>query len=93
MSTLTIQEQFNEYLKLLNQMHNIDQDIDGLINEVEITDLQEKRSYYKKRFIRVSGDIVAALEDMGAKYPIHNYLANQTTYLYVENGKLLFEYH
>lgn len=93
MSTLSISEQFNNYLSLLNKIHNIDQDIDALINEVEINDLKEKRAAHKKSLQMVTKIIVRSLKDMGAKYPVHNYLANQTTYLYVEDDKLVFDYH
>lgn len=93
MSQFTIQEQFNNYLSLLNKIHNIDQDIDALINEVEIADLQEKRLLSKKRLKLVSDELIASLKEMGNKYPIHNYLAGQTTYLFVKDGKLSFEYH
>lgn len=37
--------------------------------------------------------LVASLNEMDSRYPIHNYLGNQTTYLYAENNKLMFEYH
>ncbi|MCX2575188.1 hypothetical protein [Pedobacter sandarakinus] len=93
MSKLSIQEQFNNYIELLNKIHNIDQDIDALINEVEITDLKEKRIIYKKTLQMVTRNLVASLKDMDSKYPIHNYLANQTTYLFTEGDKLMFEYH
>lgn len=93
MSTLSIPEQFTNYLSLLNKIHNIDQDIDALINEVEINDLKEKRSALKKNLQMITRNIIASLKDMGTKYPVHNYLANQTTYLFVENDRLMFEYH
>jgi len=93
MSQFAIQEQFNHYINLLNKIHNIDQDIDALINEVEISDLREKRSIIKKRLKHVSDELVSSLIKMGNKYPIHNYLSGQTTYLFVQDGKLSFEYH
>lgn len=93
MSYLSIAEQFNNYLSLLNKIHNIDMDIDALINEVEIEDLKAKREVHKKSLQMVTRNIVTSLKDMGAKYPVHNYIANKTTYLYAENDKLVFDYH
>ena len=93
MSKNTIQEQFNSYLELINKIHTIGHDIDASINESEIKDLEERRATYKNRLQIISKNLVNSLSEMGNKYPIHNYLANQTTYLYVENGTLKFEYH
>jgi|GEM_PF-957236 len=91
MSKVSIQQQFNDYLQLLNKIHNLDQDLDGLINEVEISALQEQRSFNKKKLKRVTKDLIESLNVIGEKYPIQNYLANQTTYLYVQDEKLVFE--
>lgn len=93
MSSYTIQEQFNQYLDLLNKIHNIGHDIDASINEVEIKDLEAKRASLKYRQQMVTKSLVASLKDMDSRYPIHNYLGNRTTYLYVKNDKLMFEYH
>ena len=93
MSTYTIQEQFNQYLDLLNKIHNIGHDIDASINEVEIKDLEAKRTALKHRLQMVTKTLVASLTKMESRYPIHNYLGNGTTYLYAENNKLMFEYH
>ncbi|RBQ06664.1 hypothetical protein [Pedobacter miscanthi] len=93
MSTYTIQEQFNQYLDLLNKIHNIGHDIDASINEVEITDLEAKRTVLKHRLQMVSKTLIASLTKMDSRYPIHNHLGNGTTYLYAENNKLMFEYH
>jgi len=93
MSTYTIQEQFNQYLDLLNKIHNLGHDIDASINEVEIKDIEAKRATLKQRLQMVTKSLVLSLKDMNSKYPIHNYLGNQTTYLFVEDNKLVFEYH
>jgi len=93
MSNYSIQEQFNQYLDLLNKIHNFGHDIDASINEVEITDLEAKRTVLKHRLKMVTKTLIASLNQMGSKYPIHNYLGNGTTYLYAENNKLMFEYH
>ena len=93
MSKNTIQEQFNSYIELIDKIHTLGHDIDASINESEIGDFEEKRLIYKNRLQMVSKNLVASLKDMGNKYPIHNYLANQTTYLYVEDDALKFEYH
>lgn len=92
MSTYTIQEQFNQYLDLLNKIHNLGHDIDASINETEIIDFEAKRTAYKNRLQMVTKSLIASLKDMNSKYPIHNYLGNQTTYIYVENNRLMFEY-
>lgn len=93
MSTYTIQEQFNQYLDLLNKIHNLGHDIDAAINEVEILDMEAKRTTYKQRLNMVTKSLISSLKNMNGKYPIHNYLGNQTTYLFIENDKLAFEYH
>lgn len=93
MSSYTIQEQFNQYLDLLNKIHNVDHDIDTSINEVEIKDLEGKRASFKYKLKIVTKNLVTSLNEMDSRYPIHNYLGNQTTYLYAENNKLMFEYH
>ncbi|TCD08281.1 hypothetical protein EZ449_12810 [Pedobacter frigidisoli] len=93
MSTYTIQEQFNQYLDLLNKIHNLGHDIDASIDETEITDLETKRYTCKQRLQMVTKSLVNSIKDMDSKYPIHNYLGNQTTYIYVEDNKLVFEYH
>lgn len=93
MSNYTIQEQFNQYLDLLNKIHNIGHDIDASINEVEIKDLEAKRTAFKRRLQMVTKNLVDSLNKMDSRYPIHNYLGNRTTYLYTENNKLMFEYH
>jgi hypothetical protein len=93
MSTYTIQEQFNQYLDLLNKIHNLGHDIDASINEVEISDIEAKRNFYKQRLQIVTKSLISSLKEMEGKYPIHNYLGNQTTYLFVKDNKLRFEYH
>lgn len=93
MSSFTIQEQFNNYLDILNKIHVIDHDIDASINEVEINDLAERRTAYKHRLQHVTKSLVTSLNEMGKKYPVQNNLANQTTYIYTEGDKLMFEYH
>jgi len=93
MSIYTIQEQFNQYLDLLNKIHNIGHDLDACINEVEITALEAKRSSYKHRLQLVTKNLISSLKTMDSRYPIHNYLGRGTTYLYAENNKLMFEYH
>jgi len=91
MSTDTIQQQFNQYLDLLNKIHNIGHDIDASINEVEIKGLEEKRTTFKNRLQMVTKNLVTSLKSMDSKYPIHNYLGKGTTFLYTENNKLMFE--
>jgi len=93
MSTYTIQQQFNQYLDILNKIHNIGHDIDASINEVEIKELEEKRTAFKNRLQLITKNLVKSLNSMDSKYPIHNYLGSRTTYLYTENDKLMFEYH
>ncbi|KLT66994.1 hypothetical protein [Pedobacter sp. BMA] len=93
MSSFTIQEQFDNYLDILNKIHVIDHDIDASINEVEINDLANRRTALKNRLHHVTKSLVNSLNEMGKKYPVQNNLANQTTYIYTEGGKLMFEYH
>jgi len=93
MSTYTIQEQFNQYLELLNKIHNIGHDLDACINEVEINALRIKRATYRSRLQMVTKNLILSLTEMNSRYPIENYLGKGTTYLYTENNKLMFEYH
>lgn len=74
-------------------MHELGHDIDAAINQVDISDYEDKRTAYKRRLQIVTKNLVDSLKAMDMKYPIHNYLLNQTTYLYVEDDKLMFEYH
>ncbi|WP_231491412.1 hypothetical protein [Pedobacter sp. Leaf170] len=93
MSTLTIQEQFNDYISLLSEVHDIDQQLEEQINEVEIFNLREKRMYRKNRLKLLKAQLIESLSKLGTRYPIHNYLASKTTYIWVEDKKLQIAYY
>ncbi|RZK20916.1 MAG: hypothetical protein EOO86_02825 [Pedobacter sp.] len=93
MSKNTIQEQFDQYVMLLEEIHALGHEIDAAIEEVEINELMLKRKRYKQKMRRVVKNLVDSLSEMGTKYPIHNYLANQTTYIFALDNKLMLEYH
>ena len=93
MSKDTIQEQFDRYLSLLEQIHTLGHEIDAAIDEVEINELMLKRKRSQTKMRTVVKNLVTSLSEMGTKYPIHNYLANQTTYIFALDNKLMLEYH
>ena len=93
MSKNTIQEQFDRYIMLLEKIHALGHEIDAAIEEVEINTLTLERKKYQKRMRAVVKNLVGSLSEMGTKYPIHNYLANQTTYIFALDDKLMLEYH
>ena len=93
MSKNTIQEQFDQYVLLLEEIHAFGHEIDAAIEEVEINALILKRKRYKRKMQSVVRNLVNSLSEMGTKYPIHNYLANQTTYIFALDDKLMLEYH
>ncbi len=86
-----IQEQFNNYLQLLEKMHVLGHDIDASINETEIRDIEEKRAIHKARMRITYKNLIAALKTKGNKYRVYNTLAQQYTLLSVIDGKLVYE--
>ncbi|KQS35661.1 hypothetical protein [Pedobacter sp. Leaf194] len=91
MTTEHIQEQFDNYIRLLEKAHEIDNDIDASITETEISELEEKRLRYKNRMKAIRKNLISLIEESGEKYTVYNTLTKKQTSLYVEEGNL--KYH
>ncbi|MGN7986200.1 hypothetical protein ACTJKC_02610 [Pedobacter sp. 22226] len=92
MSQLTIQQQFDRYLELLGKMHGLGHDIDASITENDIEDFRWKRTKYRNQVYNLISELTESLKKMGAKYPVSNQLTGQLTYIYEDNGQLMFEF-